>query len=176
MQKRRFGPILATFIPCYLFWLLLTMSLQPIELIYGLLVCGVTAWFAAGFFAGGQEKPFKYLNPLRVLTALFYFCIVFLWELICANCAMAAAVFSGRQPRHAVVRVPVRGISDPYGLAILADCITLTPGTITLDVTREGEDGYSMYVQWMDPKTEENEEAGRLIKGRMEKWIGRICK
>ena len=63
------------------------------------------------------------------------------------------------------------GVSD--GLALLADCITLTPGTITLDVIKE-DDVISMYVQWLIMESEDAEEAGEIIKGRMEKWIGRI--
>ena len=29
MQKRRLSSIIITFIPCYLFWMLLTMSVEP---------------------------------------------------------------------------------------------------------------------------------------------------
>ena len=55
----------------------------------------------------------------------------------------------------------------------MADCIMLRAGTITLDEIREG-DVISMYVQWMIMETEDAEEAGEIIKGRMEKWIGRV--
>ena len=37
------------------------------------------------------------------------------------------------------------------------------------------EDGkISMYVQWLIMETDDAEKAGEIIKGRMEKWIGRI--
>ena len=54
MQKRRLRSIIITFIPCYLFWLLLTMSLEARELLLGVLVCGITAWFSSGFFVQNE--------------------------------------------------------------------------------------------------------------------------
>ena len=94
-------------------------------------------------------------------------------ELFKSNWAMAKTVLLNRPLRQAVVKVPVHGITNLYALAVLADCITLTPGTITLDVIREGDE-ISMYVQWLICETEDSEEAGEIIKGRMERWIGRI--
>lgn len=173
MQKRRLRSILATFIPCYIFWLLLTMSLAPAELLSGVFICGVTAWFSSGFFVQNEETAFRLLNPLRIGMLLFYFAVVFMQELVKANWAMAKTVLQNKPIRQAIVKVPVRGITNYYALAVLADCITLTPGTITLDVVQEGEK-VSMYVQWLTMETDDNEKAGEIIKGRMERWIGRI--
>lgn len=173
MKIRRFRSILATFIPCYLFWMLLTMSLETKELLYGVAVCGLTAWFASGFFIQNEATAFKLLNPVRIVLLLIYFCFIFMWELIKANCAMAKTVLTGRRLKQCIIKVPVHGITDYYGLAVLADCITLTPGTITMEVSRE-EDQIFMYVQWLIMETEDPEAAGEIIKGRMERWIGRI--
>lgn len=173
MHKRRLRSILATFIPCYLFWLLLTMSLAPVELISGAVVCGVTAWFSSGFFIQNEAAAFKLYYPVRIAMLVFYFVVIFSQELIKANISMAKAVLFNQPLKQAIVKVPVRGITNYYALAVLADCITLTPGTITMDVAQEGDDIY-MYVQWLIMETEDNEEAGEIIKGRMEKWIRRI--
>ena len=49
----------------------------------------------------------------------------------------------------------------------------LISATITMDVINE--DGkISMYVQWLIMESDDAEKAGEIIKGRMEKWIGRI--
>jgi multicomponent Na+:H+ antiporter subunit E len=173
MQKRRLTAIAATFVPCYVFWLLLTMSLAPVELLSGVVVCLITAWFSSGFFVRGEEHPFHMLNPLRLLLLLVYLFGVFFWELVKSNVAMAKIVLGNKPLKQAVVKVPVHGITDYYALGLLADCITLTPGTITLDVVREGET-YSMYVQWLVMESDDPEQAGEIIKGRMERWIGRI--
>ena len=173
MQANRFKSILATFIPCYLFWMLLTMSVAPKELIYGVVVCGITAWFSSGFFIKDDRHAFKLMNPKRLGSLIVFFLVIFPQELIKANCAMAKAVLTGSALKQCIIKVPVHGITDYYGLAVLADCITLTPGTITFDVI--DEDGkISMYVQWLIMETDDPEKASEIIKGRMEKWIRRI--
>jgi len=53
---------------------------------------------------------------------------------------------------------------------LLAASITLTPGTLTLDI---GEDG-TFFVHWIDVSTADPEEVARLILGRFEWFIGRI--
>ena len=173
MQKRRLSSMVITFIPCYLFWLLLTMSLDPVELMLGVVVCGITAWFSSGFFVQGGQQRGRLLNPIHFAEFIWFFVAVFSVELVKSNWAMAKTVLTGEKLKQAIVKVPVHGITDLYGLALLADCITLTPGTITMDVIKEG-DVISMYVQWLIMESDDAEEAGEIIKGRMEKWIGRI--
>ena len=173
MKKRRLGAIIITFIPCFLFWLLLTMSFEANELISGVLVCLVTAWFSSGFFVQNEKTMGRLLNPVHIIELIYYMTCVFSVELVKSNWAMAKAVFTGTKLKQAIVKIPVHRVTNYYGLALLADCITLTPGTITMDVI--DEDGeISMYVQWLIMETEDAEEAGEIIKGRMEKWIGRI--
>ena len=173
MQKRRLSSIIITFIPCYLFWILLTMSLEGKELLAGAVICGLTAWFSSGFFVQGSEHRGRLLNPIHVIELIWFFVAVFSVEVIKSNWAMVKTVFTGKKLKQAIVKVPVHGITDLYGLALLADCITLTPGTITMDVIKEG-DVISMYVQWLIMESDDAEEAGEIIKGRMEKWIGRV--
>ena len=173
MQKRRLLSLIVTFIPCYAFWLLLTMSLKPEELLGGVVICGITAWFSSGFFVQNDQMTMKNLNPIRIVKFVWFLAVIFMWELLKANWAMAKTVLTGAQLKQAIVKVPVHGINNYYALAVLADCITLTPGTITIDVAKEGED-YFMYVQWLIMESEDPEEAGEIIKGRMERWIGGI--
>ena len=173
MKKRRLSSIIITFVPCFLFWLLLTMSVEPGELISGVLVCGITAWFSSGFFVQNEKHAFRLFNPVHLIEPIYFMVAVFSVELFKSNWAMVKTVFTGARLKQAIVKIPVHRVTDYYGLALLADCITLTPGTITLDVI--DEDGQiSMYVQWLIMETDDAEAAGEIIKGRMEKWIGRI--
>ena len=61
------------------------------------------------------------------------------------------------------------GLSSDMGKSFLANSITLTPGTLTVDI-----DGEYLYVHWINVTTQDIEEASKIISGRFEKIIRRI--
>ena len=71
-----------------------------------------------------------------------------------------------------IIRVPV-DIPTESGKTMLANSITLTPGTITVDIDERGGQTW-YYIHWIDVVETERTAAGDVIKGRMEKWIRRI--
>lgn len=138
----------------------------------GAVVSLAVALFSARFFI--HEKPARLLHPRR-LGALIAYGFVFLWELIKANVDMAKRCFSGcRNVNPGIIKVPV-DLEGDYAEAMLANSITLTPGTITLDIAQQSEQTY-YYIHWIDVTETDGEKAGEIIKGRMEKWIRRIWK
>lgn len=173
LQKTRFPAVLATFVLCFAFWILLTWSFAIQELIGGAVVSLAAALFASRFFI--HEKAFRLLHPRRFFSLIAYI-FVFLGELIRANCDMARRCFGGcRDVNPGIVKVPV-DLPDGYAQAMLGNSITLTPGTITMEIAEE-EDGKSYYyIHWIDVTETDPVKAGDAIKGRMEKWIGRIWK
>ena len=71
----------------------------------------------------------------------------FLWELLVANARMARDVVLPRDRLHpAVIAVPLEARSD-VEVTWLANLITLTPGTLTLDVS---PDRRTLYIHAMD--------------------------
>ena len=164
--------MLSTFILCYAFWILLTWSFEIQELAAGAVVSLAAALFASRFFI--HEKAFRLVHPRRFFSLLAYV-FVFLGELITANLDMARRCFGGcRDVNPGIVKVPV-DLPDGYAQSMLANSITLTPGTITMDIAEEGDRSY-FYIHWIDVAETDREKAGEVIKGRMEKWIGRIWK
>lgn len=170
MRKTKAPAVIATFVVCFLFWLLLTWSVKPQELIAGAVVSLAAALFSARFFI--HEKAFWFANPAKLFTGLFYWVCVFLAELIKANLHMAKLVLGGcKNLKPGIVKIPSSLESD-YGRAALANSITLTPGTITMEIVEEeGKPWY--YVHWIEAESD-GAEAGEAIKGRMEKWIRRF--
>ena len=70
------------------------------------------------------------------------------------------------------MKVPV-DLKGDYAQAMLANSITLTPGTITMDIAeQEGQTYY--YIHWIDVAETDREKAGEMIKGRLEKGVRRI--
>ena len=167
MRKTTFPAVLATFVVCFLFWMLLDFSFKPEELIAGAIVSLAVALFSARFFI--HEKAGWFFNPVRLLKLLAFWCVTFPIELWKANVDMAKRCFTGcTNINPGIVKVPVDLKSD-YGQAALANAITLTPGTMTLDIAeQEGQTYY--YIHWIDV-TATGEEAGEAIKGRLEKGL-----
>ncbi|NEV63693.1 Na+/H+ antiporter subunit E [Thiorhodococcus minor] len=157
MQRFQWGLIL------FIVWLGLTNSLDPQELVAGLLISAAVVWLAIpAQRAGASERSWRLLPLLAYLP-------VFLKNLVLANIDVARRVLSPSLPINpGIVRVKT-GLTAPYQRLILANSITLTPGTVTLEM--EGED---MYVHWIDVQQTDPEGAGAAIKEEMERAIARI--
>ena len=113
------------------------------------------------------------LQPRRLFALIFYCLAVFPGELLRANVNVARRAFQPKIPLNSgIVKVPVH-VRSTYGRAMLADSITLTPGTITMECA-EDEGQLYYYIHWLDVQEEDPEKAGDIIKGRMEKWVRRI--
>jgi multicomponent Na+:H+ antiporter subunit E len=156
--------------------MLLTWSLAVREIVLGVAVSAIAAAFAGRFFI--HSRAFYLYNPVRLVVMLVYFVVIFFWEIIKANLSMAKIVLDPKMRYKAgIIRIPGSDkVRSLYGLAAVSNCITLTPGTITMDVA-EDEDGKNYYyVHWLDVAETDRDKAGEAIKGRMERWIGRIWK
>ena len=171
MQKTKYTAAAATFIVCYALWVLLTWSFTAQELVVGaILSCGV-ALFASRFFI--HEKATWLLNPARVISALGFWCGTFVGELVKANVNMAKICFGGcKKINPGIVKIPTAMKSD-YGIAAVSNSITLTPGTITMEVAEKDDQNY-LYVHWIDVAETDPEKAGEAIKGTLEKGLRRV--
>ena len=170
MQKTTFPAVVTTFVVSFAFWVLLTWSFTAQELIVGAVVSLAVALFSARFFI--HEKAFWLFNPAK-FGALFAYVFVFLGELIKANVDVAKRCFGGcTDVNPGIVKVPV-DLEGDYARAMLANSITLTPGTITMDIAEQDGKSY-YYIHWIDVAETDREKAGEIIKGRMEKWVRRI--
>ena len=173
MQKTRFPAVISTFIVCFAFWVLLTWSFEVQELAAGAVVSLAVALFSARFFI--HEKAFWLCNPAKFFSLLGYLLFTFPVELVKANIDVVKRCFGGcKNVNPGIVKVPVDLESD-YGQAMLANSITLTPGTITMDIAEEEGQTY-YYIHWIDVTAPSGKEAGDAIKGTLEKSIRRIFK
>ena len=171
MQKTKLPAVISTFVVCFLFWLLLTMSFAVQELIAGAVVSLAVALFSARFFV--HEKAFWLFNPVKLLNCLFFWVCIFPIEVIKANVDVAKRCFTGcKNVNPGIVKVPV-DLKSEYGQAALANAITLTPGTITMDIAEENGQAY-YYIHWIDVTKPSGREAGDAIKGRLEKGLRRV--
>ena len=109
------------------------------------------------------------------IFALIGYIFVFLIELTKANIDVARRALSPKLPVNpGIVKVPVE-LKSEYGESMLANSITLTPGTITMDIAEQDEKTW-YYIHWIDVAKEDPEEAGEAIKGTLERGVRRIWK
>ncbi len=172
MRNTSFPAVLATFAVSYVFWIALTWSFSAQQLIIGAVVCLAVALFSAQFFI--HENAGWLANPARVFSMLAYWLCTFPVELVKANVDMAKRCFGGcKDINPGIVKVPVE-LKSNYGQAALANSITLTPGTITLDITEEEDGQRYFYIHWIDVKSADPLEAGEAIKGKLERGLRRV--
>ena len=111
----------------------------------------------------------RLLNPARYFWAAVYL-VVFGYYVVKANLDVAYRVLHPSMPiRPGIVKVRSKLRSDSARTA-LANSITLTPGTLTVDITADG----IFYVHWINVVSIEEEDAARQILGRFEWFIHKI--
>lgn len=149
-------------------WLLLTGTLDKQELVVGALVTvvvGALAYARSGIFAGVR---WSFILPGALLIYLWVFSIA----LVRSNIDVARRVLSPDLPiRPGVVQVRT-GLTSALGRLLLANSITLTPGTLTVDV----EDDL-LTIHWIDcPPDIDMAAATAAIAGDFERHLRRFVR
>lgn len=136
---------------------------------------GLTAGFFASlisaliFGRGFTEKPSRIIDPRRWFYVLV-FIPVFVYYCIKANLQVAYLILHPKLPiKPGIVKMRTK-LKNRVAIAVLSNCITLTPGTLTVEATEEGV----LYVHWLAMTAIDEEEAGRIIAGKFEYFLHKI--
>ena len=125
-------------------WVALTGQLTPLNFGFGFAVGYLLLWLV------GRNGP--QVAYFRKVWQIIRFSAFFLWQLILANLRVTYEILTPPHTmRPAVVAVPL-DVKQPAAVTLLANLITLTPGTLSLDVTPNGDVLYvhAMHVQDAD--------------------------
>lgn len=173
MSGKKVMSFISTFIFCYIIWIAFTLTFATEELIGGLIASFIVSLLASRFFI--HEDPLYIFNFKRIYYIIAYIPL-FIRELIKANIDVAKRSFNPKLPINpGIVKVPT-DMKSEYGLAMLCDSITLTPGTISMDVVGEDDGKNYIYIHWIDVQSKDPVEAGNMIKGSLESGVRRIFK
>lgn len=120
-------------------WFLLSGRFELKFILYGVGTAVICGWICMPLMlvgsVDGTKKYFVFDFP--VFRMLGYCCWLFV-QLVLANLDIAKAVVSptlGIDPK--IVRFRVK-MDNPAAMTVLANSITLTPGTVTMNVTDDG--------------------------------------
>jgi len=157
-----------TFLILWGMWIVLTLSLDLQELLVGAVAAAFVSALSYGFLfrAGVREK----LSPTRLGYAIAYIPSYILAE-IRSHLDVMKRIVDPRMPiKPGIVKIKT-GLRTDLGLTGLANAITMTPGTLSVEVVEEEP---CLYIHWIDVKTTDPEKAGEEIGGGFEKYLRRI--
>ena len=123
----------------FLFWVILSGKFDAKHLVIGAVTALVVAWICSSFLqvSSGTAPDKEYaVFDLPYFRLFFYFGWL-LWELVKANVEVALLVLNPQMPISPQICTFKKEMSNPVAHMILANSITLTPGTITVDVQDE---------------------------------------
>ncbi len=154
------------FLVLFALWLLLTWSVQTADVVAGIVVSLLTVALMGNIFI---EKAERLLNPKRVFWAIIYVPYL-LWFILIANMDVAYRVLNPTMPiRPGIIKFKT-GLKTDMGKTFLANSITLTPGTLTIDII-----GDEFYVHWINIKHDDDPKAqAEEVAGKFERILRRI--
>lgn len=123
----------------FIFWMLLSGNTQIKFIIYGILTSVIASWAVYPLLlipnADGTKKYFLMgISPIKLINYFFWL----MWQLILANIdVIKATVRPELKIDPKIVRFYYH-TDNPIAMVVLANSITLTPGTVTLNMTKEG--------------------------------------
>ena len=156
---------IALFIILLVFWLLITFSLTVANIVVGAVAALIGSLLFGKYFV---HNLYKFGQPKRYYWFVIYLGI-FIWEVLKANFDVAYRVIHPAMPiKPGIVRVPLE-VKSEIARTMLANSITMTPGTITVDII-----GDEIFVHWIYVKSDKPEEYAREVSSRFEKYIKKI--
>jgi multicomponent Na+:H+ antiporter subunit E len=151
-----------TFLVILVTWLLLNGNLKPPTVGIGIIVSlTVTLMFCTKCDLFSDLK----LNPKSIFYMIAYI-FVFIWELIKANFDVAKIVLSPSLPINPGILEVNTKLKSKMGRLILANSITLTPGTLTVDIIDD-----KMYIHQVAITDIDTKKATNSIVRTFEKYL-----
>ncbi len=144
----------------FIIWMAVSGQTAWIQLILG----AVLAYFIAGLSHYLVRERFHQLLKAAMILRLPLFCILLFREIILANWDVLRRTFSPRLPISPRIASFESFLSSDLARTTLANCITLTPGTVTLEV-----DGSRFHVHCISREQEIALQGGRME--RLVAWL-----
>ncbi|MDD3538869.1 MAG: Na+/H+ antiporter subunit E [Atribacterota bacterium] len=141
---------IVTFLLSFVAYLFLTASQGEIlglwsnyEIIAALIISLIVAVMASRVLF--QKKSYHLLNPLRWVIFLGYLVGPFFFAMAKANIDVAYRVITGKINPGIVKISP--NLKNDAAITLLANSITLTPGTLSVDIDEKNND---LYIHWIN--------------------------
>jgi len=159
------------FVLAFIVWMLLTWPFDDGEIDFQVVIAGLIASIVITvlFHEILPKEHHVFISPVRVFWALAYLPVFFYYVLKANFDVVYRALHPAMPIKPGIVKIKT-DLKTESGITALANSITLTPGTLTVDLT---DDGF-LYIHWINVKSDDIEEATRFIARRFEWFLKRI--
>ncbi|MEO0101607.1 MAG: Na+/H+ antiporter subunit E [candidate division WOR-3 bacterium] len=146
-------------------YLLLVWTLDYQEVLAGIVASLLTAVLFGGYFS---YEPNKFLQIHRWFWLLLYIPF-FIWECFKANLDVALRVLHPERPINpGIVKIRTT-LRSEIGRTFLANSITLTPGTMSVEIEDD-----NLYIHWIDVRATDLAKASLMIARPFERFLQKI--
>jgi multicomponent Na+:H+ antiporter subunit E len=162
---------LVYFILSFIVWVLLTWPFVDGKIDMQVIIAGLVAALIVSilFHEMLPQEHIVFISPVRIFWAIVYI-PVFSYYVIQANFDVVYRALHPKMPiSPGIVKIKTNLTTDS-GITALANSITLTPGTLTVDIT---DDGF-LYIHWINVKSDDVEQATKLISQKFEWFLKKI--
>ena len=159
------------FILAFVVWMLLTWPFVDGKIDLQVVVAGLIASVivAVIFHEILPKEHHIFISPVRIFWFLVYV-PVFSYYVFKANLDVVYRALHPKMPiKPGIVKIKTT-LKTASGITALANSITLTPGTLTVDLT---DDGF-LYIHWINVKSDDIEQATKHIAQRFEWFLKKI--
>ena len=119
------------YILLYLFWIILNGRVTAEILLIGLVLTAGIGLLVKVLFGYDIKKDLCFLKKAPLFAAYVF---VLILEILKASLSTMKTIFGARKNIHPVLVTFRSGLKTDFGRFVLANSITLTPGTITVSV------------------------------------------
>jgi len=159
------------FVLAFVIWILLTWPFVDGKIDGQVVIAGLIAsiFVAIMFHEILPKEHHVFISPVRIFWFLIYV-PVFFYYIFKANLDVVYRALHPKMPiKPGIVKIKTT-LKTESGITALANSITLTPGTLTVDLT---DDGF-LYIHWIYVKSDDVEQATKYIAQRFEWFLKKI--
>ena len=159
------------FVLAFIIWILSAWPFVDGKIDIQVVIAGLIVSFIVAilFHEILPKEHHVFISPVRVFWALIYVPVLF-YYVIKANLDVVYRALHPQMPiKPGIVKIKTN-LKTESGITALANSITLTPGTLTVDLT---DDGF-LYIHWINVKSDDVEQATKFIAQRFEWFLKRI--
>jgi len=159
------------FLLAFVIWVIFTWPFADGRVDWQVVIAGVIAsGFTTILFHEMLPKEYQlFISPVRIFWLVVYI-PVFFYYVFKANLDVVYRALHPAMPiKPGIVKIKT-SLKTESAITALANSITLTPGTLTVDLT---DDGF-LYIHWINVKSDDIEGATNFIARRFEWFLARI--